>query len=165
MTVLPGVCVDGGGARFVEVTHRNLKETAVPGSWVVGLEIIPAGNDHCAGSAPATDDQFAVKLLVELLLPALPCRHALALGDIGLMRLPMADRSKPGQVRGQHCRHMICSRADRQIWQGGRQHCADRSHLPARASRQRPDLRPPCRLSVSGSRCRTWRHSFGEGSG
>src|ERR1700737_137652 len=35
-------------ARFVEVTRRKLKETAVQGSRAVGLEIIPVGNDHFA---------------------------------------------------------------------------------------------------------------------
>jgi hypothetical protein len=44
-----GLCEeDGGAARFVEVTRRKPKETAVPGSGVIGLEIIPAGNDQCA---------------------------------------------------------------------------------------------------------------------
>jgi hypothetical protein len=70
-------------------------------------------------SAPATDDQLAVQLLVELLLPVLPCQNGLVWGDIGLMRLPMADRSKPGQVRRQHCRGMICSRANWQIGEDG----------------------------------------------
>ena len=40
-------------------------------------------------------------------------------GDVGLVRLPMADRSKPGQVRSQRCRLINCSRADRQIGEDG----------------------------------------------
>jgi len=39
---------DGVAARFVEVTRRKLKETATPGSGLVGLEIIPIGNGCCA---------------------------------------------------------------------------------------------------------------------
>src|SRR5947208_274587 len=66
-------------------------------------------------SAPAADDQLAVQLLVGLMLLTLPCRDGLVLGNDGSVWLPMADRSKPGQARGQHYRRMICSRADRQI--------------------------------------------------
>jgi hypothetical protein len=36
---------DGGAARVVELTRRNLKETAVRGSGLVGLELIPVEND------------------------------------------------------------------------------------------------------------------------
>lgn len=36
---------DGAAARFVELARRNLKETAVRDSGLVGLELIPAGND------------------------------------------------------------------------------------------------------------------------
>src|SRR5437879_1781113 len=47
MTVSSGVYVeDGGAARFVELTRRNLKEAAVRGSGHVGLELIPLGNDR-----------------------------------------------------------------------------------------------------------------------
>src|SRR6185312_12513557 len=49
----PCVCVeDGGAVRFVEVTCWKLKETAVSGSGVVGLEIIPVRNDHRPGQHP-----------------------------------------------------------------------------------------------------------------
>ena len=50
--------------------------------------------------APAADSQLAIQLLVELLLLTLPCRNVLALGDLGSVRLPMADWSEPRQMRG-----------------------------------------------------------------
>jgi hypothetical protein len=50
-------------------------------------------------SAPATDNQLAIQLLVELLLLALPCRQAPVLVEVGLMRLAMDERRKRGQVR------------------------------------------------------------------
>src|ERR1700754_860527 len=70
-------------------------------------------------SAPATDDQLAIQLPVELLLLALPRRDGLRLRDVGQMRLPMADRSEPGQVRGQHYRGTTCSRANWPIGEDG----------------------------------------------
>src|ERR1700756_3629599 len=83
-------------------------------------------------SATATDDQLAIQLLVELLLLTLPSRDGLRLGNVGPVRLPMADRSKPGEARGQHYRPaprngrvrslavgMIGSCADRQIGKDG----------------------------------------------
>jgi hypothetical protein len=65
-------------------------------------------------STPA-DDQLAVQFLIELLLLVLPCRDDFVLGDVCPMRLPMADRSKPGHARGQRDRRTICGRGRRQI--------------------------------------------------
>ena len=47
-------------------------------------------------SAPPADDQLTVQFLIEQLLLVLPCRDGFVLGDVGLVRLAMADRSKPG---------------------------------------------------------------------
>ncbi len=107
-----------------------------------------------SGSAPAADYQFAVQILVGLLPLAFPCRDGIMLGDIGSARLPMADRSKPGQVRGQHWRGTICSRADRQIGEDGD------SVVPVGriCRRKQADKDETCK-------CGTWRHSLAGGSG
>ena len=70
--------------------------------------------------APVADDQFPVQFLIGLLLLAFPSRHGLVLGDVGLVRLPMTNRSKPWQVRGQCCRVTICDRTDRQVGKDAR---------------------------------------------
>jgi hypothetical protein len=43
------------------------------------------------------------------------CREGFVPGDIGLVRLPMADRSKPRPLRGQHGRRMVCSPVNWQV--------------------------------------------------
>ena len=55
---------------------------------------------------------MAVAGLVVVGLPLLapPCRDGLVSGNVGVVRLPMADRSKPGQVRGRCPRHDLQSR-------------------------------------------------------
>ena len=66
------------------------------------------------------DDQFPIQFLIGLLLLAFPSRHGIVLGDVSLVRLPMAYRSKPWQVRGHRYRVTICGRTDRQVGEDAR---------------------------------------------
>jgi len=84
---------------WVKVTRNNLAEPAADGSKAVGLDSIPLGNK---GSTAAADEQLAIEFDIEDLLPPLPRREYLVLGNVGPRRLPMTGRREPGQMRGQN---------------------------------------------------------------
>jgi hypothetical protein len=84
-----------------------------------------AGDQQCIDIeivelAPVADDQLPIQFLIGLLLLAFPSRHGIVLGDVSLVRLPMAYRSKPWQVRGHRYRVTICGRTDRQVGEDAR---------------------------------------------
>jgi hypothetical protein len=87
---------------------------------VSGYGLLRLGAISASELAPVADDQLPIQFLIGLLLLAFPSRHGRVLGDVGLVRLPMTNRSKSWQVRGQCCRVTIRGRTDRQVGEDAR---------------------------------------------